>query len=208
MQLQPRHLALGCLFAAIAAACSSTVPAPPPTLADSAELQQLYEADQKDREGPITQSIDWTAVSVRDAERRNRVREIIKSGRVRTGKDYERAAMVFQHGSTPDDILMAHVLAVTALGRGNTDARWLAAATLDRFLHQVKQPQVFGTQFGRQEGQPWTMEPYKRTLIDARVREDNCVPDHDHQARAMDALNKGEEPPPPSRPPCADAPKP
>jgi hypothetical protein len=127
---------------------------------------------------------------------------------VRTGKDYERAAMVFQHGSTPDDILMAHVLAVTALGRGNTDARWLAAATLDRFLHQVKQPQVFGTQFGRQHGQPWTMEPYNRTLIDARVREDNCVPDHDDQARAVDALNKGEEPPLPSRPPCADARKP
>jgi hypothetical protein len=127
---------------------------------------------------------------------------------VRTGKDYERAAMVFQHGSTPEDILMAHVLAVTALGRGNTDARWLAAATLDRFLHRVKQPQVFGTQFGKQEGQPWTMEPYNRTLIDKRVLEDNCVPDHDHQARVLDALNKGEEPPPPSRPPCADARKP
>jgi hypothetical protein len=112
----------------------------------------LYEADQKDREGPVTQSIDWTTVSARDAERRNRVREIIKSGRVRTGKDYERAAMVFQHGSTPDDILMAHVLAVTALGRGNTDARWLAAAALDRFLHHVKQPQVFGTQFGGRKG--------------------------------------------------------
>ena len=140
MRSQPRHLALGYLFAAIAAACSSTVPAQPPTLTDSAELQQLYKADQKDREGPIAQSIDWTAVSARDAKRRNRVREIIKSGRVRTGKDYERAAMVFQHGSTPEDILMAHVLAVTALGKGNTDARWLAAAALDRFLHQVKQP--------------------------------------------------------------------
>lgn len=167
----------------------------------------MYEADQKDREGPIAQSIDWTAVSARDAERRNRVRELIKSGRVRTGKDYERAAMVFQHGSTSDDILMAHVLAVTALGRGNTDARWLAAATLDRFLHQVKQPQVFGTQFGRKDGHPWTMEPYNQTLIDARVREDNCVPDHDHQARALDAVNKGEEPPPPKRVPCADAQK-
>jgi hypothetical protein len=208
MRSQPRRLALGYLLAAVAAACSSTGPAQAPPLTDSAELLQLYEADQKDREGSITQSIDWTAVSARDAERRNRVREIIKSGGVRTGKDYERAAMVFQHGSTPDDILMAHVLAVTALGKGNTDARWLSAAALDRFLHQVKQPQVFGTQFQRQEGQPWTMEPYNRTLIDARVRADNCVPDHDHQARALDALNKGEEPPSPSRPPCADSQKP
>ena len=57
------------------------------------QRERHREADQKDREGPITQSIDWTVVSARDAERRNRVREIIKSGRVRTGKDYERAAM-------------------------------------------------------------------------------------------------------------------
>jgi hypothetical protein len=56
----------------------------------------------------------------------------------------------------------------TAIGRGDVDARWLAAATLDRFLQRLGQPQVLGTQFSSKmenRQQTWTMEPYNRTLI-------------------------------------------
>jgi hypothetical protein len=41
--------------------------------------------------------------------------------------------VVFKHGEGSNDILLAHVLAVTAIGKGDLDARWLAAAALDRF---------------------------------------------------------------------------
>jgi len=92
-------------------------------------------------------STDWERVSRRDAERRKRVRQMIDQGEARTGKDFERAAMVFQHGDTSDDILFAHVLAVTAIGKGNPGARWLAAASPDRYLHRIGQPQIYGTQF-------------------------------------------------------------
>jgi len=176
--------------------------------ADNAELKQIYAADQNDRQGPLGKALDWEKISPRDAARRNRVRELIEQGRLNSGKDYERAAMVFQHGEGSDDILLAHVLAVTATGKGDLDARWLAAATLDRFLTRVGQPQVFGTQFSyKTEGgqQTWTMEPYNRTLIVPSLRHANCVPDQKYQSESLEALSKGQEPQPPAKRPCEEA---
>src|SRR5437879_4161502 len=160
------------------------------TSADNAELKQLYDADQTDREGPLGKPLDWDKITPRDSARRKRVRELIDQGRLNTGKDYERAAMVFQHGEGSDEILLAHVLAVAAIGKGDMGARWLAAAALDRFLQRMGQPQIFGTQFlsktenGRQT---WTMEPYNRSLIGPTLREASCVPDQEHQIETLDA---------------------
>jgi hypothetical protein len=168
---------------------------------DNVELEQIYEADQKDRDGPPSEAAawDWKTIGPRDSERRKRVRELIDEGHLSTGRDYERAAMVFQHGETSDDILLAHVLAVTAIGKGNMDARWLAAATLDRFLWRIGQPQVFGTNFSHKQVSAdgkWTMDPYDRFLIAPGVREANCVPDQKRQAATLDALSRGERPKP------------
>jgi hypothetical protein len=163
---------------------------------DDSELQQILDADQKDREGPPGK-LDWTKINPRDEARRNRVKELLEQGRLRTGKDFERAALVFQHGTGTDDILMAHVLAVTALGKGNIHARWMAATTLDRFLQRSGQPQIFGTQFlSKTEGEHtnWTMEPYNQTFIPAALRQTNCVPNLDQQSAMLEAFRAGNEP--------------
>ncbi len=143
--------------------------------ADNPELAQIYQADQQDREAPPAK-MDWQEVGPRDAARRQRVRALLTQGAVRTGKDYERAAMIFQHGDKPDDIHFAHILSVTAIGRGNPNARWLAAASLDRYLHLVGQPQVFGTQFTNKEPsnyKTWTMAPYNQDLLGPSLLEAN-----------------------------------
>ena len=174
--------------------------------ADNAELKQIYDADQKDREG---QSIDWSKVGPRDVAREMRVREMIDQALLVTGKDYERAAMVFQHGGSADDILLAHILAVTALGKGETGARWLAAASLDRFLQRVGQAQVFGTQYSfKKPGDPWTMEPYNRKLVSPLLRDANCVPGMEDQAGMLESIIQGAEPKPPKKKPCAEPAKP
>ena len=98
------------------------------------ELKQIFDADQKDRESSNVANLDWSRIGARDAVRRKRVRELLEAGRLSAGKDYERAAFVFQHGDGSDDILLAHILSVTAVGKGDLDARWIAAATLDRYL--------------------------------------------------------------------------
>jgi hypothetical protein len=103
----------------------------------------------------------------------------------------------------------AHVLAVTALGKGNAGARWLAAASLDRYLHRLGQPQIFGTQFTNKDVTKmdgWTMEPYNRQLLAPSLLEANCVPDRDDQAEMLNAVHRGEEPPAPKRKPCAESP--
>jgi hypothetical protein len=132
--------------------------------ADNAELQAIVAADQADRQ-PAIGAINWAEVGPRDAARRTRVLELIAEDGLRTSKDFEQAALVFQHGDTPDDILLAHVLAVTALGLGTpgSDGRRMAAITLDRYLTRSGHAQIFGTQFNTPDvADPgkWTMDPY------------------------------------------------
>jgi len=65
-------------------------------------------------------------------------------------------------------------MAVTAVGKGDGSSKWLAAATLDRYLQSLNQPQVFGTQF-RKSGGAWTMDPYDRTSFSDAIRATWCV---------------------------------
>lgn len=112
----------------------------------SVELARLYEEDQADRIsiGPDT---DWEAISIRDEQRENRVKELLALGSLGNGADYYHAAMILQHASTPDDYLLAHDLCVIAIGKGEQKARWLAAASMDRFLISIGRQQRYGTQF-------------------------------------------------------------
>ncbi len=52
-----------------------------------------------------------------------------------------------QHAPKPEDYLLAHDLCVVAISKGFQGARWLAAASLDRFLTNIGRPQRFGTQY-------------------------------------------------------------
>jgi len=65
---------------------------------------------------------------------------------------------------------------VTAVAKGNSKASWIAAATLDRYLQRIGQPQIYGTQFLHNAGKPWTQEPYKRSLLPDALREATGVP--------------------------------
>jgi hypothetical protein len=172
---------------------------------DNAELEALVAADQKDREPDITR-IDWSVVSERDAARRKRVLEMIEANQLVTGRDFRRAALVFQHGDGSNDILLAHILAVTALGRGELEARRMAAMSLDRYLVRIGQPQVFGTQVNSANpGDPaaWTMDPFDTGLIGDALRALNCVEPITRQREIVEGLRHGIEPS--DDPVCADA---
>ncbi|HWC15817.1 MAG TPA: hypothetical protein VG498_02340 [Terriglobales bacterium] len=72
----------------------------------------------------------------------------LAEGKIQTAKDYHYAAFIFHYGQEPSDYLYAHVLAVTAVNQGRHEGMWLSAASLDRYLVSMGQPQIFGTQFG------------------------------------------------------------
>ncbi len=141
----------------------------------SSEMQRISEEDQKDRQGSIAK-IDWTVVNKSDADRREATAKLLAAGKLHTGEDFERAAFIFQHGDTPDDYLLAHTLAMVAVARGRNSALWIGAATLDRYLNSVHQPQIYGTQFWTKPHQPTTQEPYNRILIPDALRHFLDVP--------------------------------
>ncbi len=143
-------------------------------LPSDAEMKALFDADQADRQSG--QNINWAVVSRRDEERRARTMELMNAGRLRSGDDFWHAAFIFQHGGQSDSYLLAHTLAVIAAARGRSDATWIAAATLDRYLQNIGQKQIYGTQFSSPPGRPTTQDPYHRTLISDALREALGVP--------------------------------
>jgi hypothetical protein len=161
-----------------------------PKFATNEELSQLFLDDQHDRGSePITkfdkdgnppppdktwEMLSESALDKRDVERRNRVKQLLDSGAVRTGSDYWVAAMIFHHGSKPDDFLLAHVLACVAISKGDINSRWLAAATLDRFLLEIKRKQIFGTQFDGTPGSP-APDDFDESLLSDSLKAALCV---------------------------------
>ncbi|MHB1533295.1 MAG: bifunctional nuclease family protein [Acidimicrobiales bacterium] len=115
------------------------------------ELRSIYLADQKERAGGTLEP----AVVARDQTRRQRVRQLLAAGEVRTAEDYFHAAMVFQHGQNLEEYQLAGELASTAAQLGHVgetrwqSARWLIAAAHDRGLRHQDKPQKYGTQFFR-----------------------------------------------------------
>ncbi|HEY0627882.1 MAG TPA: hypothetical protein VGD23_00980 [Sphingomicrobium sp.] len=154
------------------AAGQPTAPARLPEFPTNAEMSAMYQADQAARK---VADIDWAKLDLEDEVRRKRTRALLDAGALRSGDDYFHAAYIFQHGSEPSDYLLAHVLAVAAMKRGREDASWIAAATLDRYLQRIGQPQVLGTQYRCPGGQP-SMDPYQADLIPDSIREAVDVP--------------------------------
>ena len=122
-------------------------------------------------------NIDWPSVNKSDAIRRTETLKLLSEGSLHSGEDFNWAAFVFQHGSGPQDFLLAHTLAIVAIRKGNSDSTWIAAATLDRYLQSIKQPQIYGTQFITPEGKATTQDLYNRTLFPDALRRQLQVPD-------------------------------
>lgn len=143
--------------------------------ASNPEMKQIFDEDQKVRQvGSF--KIDWAVVKKTDAARREATMKLINSGALHSGEDFTWAAFVFQHGDTSNDYLLAHTLAMVGMRKGYSDAIWIAAATLDRYLQMIHQPQIYGTQFMTPKGAPTTQEPYDRTLISDALRRQLDVP--------------------------------
>ena len=200
------HVIAACAMGFVGAAAGQTAPQAPqsptiPTLADvRPEILRLVIDDQWDRGNDMfggrqvrpPDTLDWQAISERDLQRQSAIRALLAKGQVETGREYHFAALIFQHSSSPEALTLAHVLAVTAVIQGDGSAKWLAAATLDRYLQNDKQPQVFGTQFLRQGDNPqWTMEPHNRAAVPDNVRRLWCVVSQPDQDQALKDLQAG-----------------
>ena len=176
-----------------------------PTLADvDPNLLQAVIADQWDRgmdmfggrPAKMAAPPDWNAIATRDKERQALVRALVSKGALRSAREYQFAALIFQHSPEAADLRLAHLLAVTAALKGQPTAKWLAAAALDRYLWNTNQPQIFGTQFKQTEGRDgiWTMEPYDSEALSDSIRAEWCVVPLSEERAALAALKAGQPP--------------
>ena len=194
-----------------------------------ATIRQLFVQDQRERGIPYADNghdmlpeaqakklpaVSDQATGTHDAARRAEAAKLLYAGKLKTAEDFREAAIIFQHGSTPEDFLLAHVLAVDAIAKGDTTghARGLAAVTLDRYLQWSGKKQIFGTQYldarfafslqhpdDKNLTEEWkaipaskqTLEPYNQTLLPDAIRADFCVPPQQKQIDYITAANAG-----------------
>jgi HEAT repeat protein len=150
-------------------------------------LHNLYEADLHDhRQGHRYGTPDYVAMRQRDSDRRARVAEMRESGLIITALDHFHAARIMQHGDTPDDTWEAHLFAMRAVQLGEEQARWLAAASYDRWRMVSGEPQKYGTQYvsdGRRQ-RLWDVDP---STTDADRARWNVPPLADQLRKAEEA---------------------
>ena len=126
------------------------------------ELLSLYKADKHERlNQPKVNTPEYKAMRGRDLERRERVMEIFAANELHTAEDHYHAAWIMNHGDMPDDARNAHMLALRSSDSGYRAARWLAAATYDRWQMYQGKPQKYGTNYvydGRRD-RLWDVDP-------------------------------------------------
>ena len=204
--MQPRFItSLICLsLYSVPLVAQASVPNPPKPPETPSAVHRLYVEDQED-----TKTIKDEATNAeylqRVKVRQQTLRAMLASGQAASGDDFLEAAFIFQHGDTADDCLFAHILAMEAMARGRASAKWIAAATLDRYLQFSKQPQVFGTQYIMDPthpvhiaGAPFpsgrTLEPYNDSFLSDSMRTDFCVPTLAQQKQNIAMFNAGKWP--------------
>jgi hypothetical protein len=104
----------------------------------SRHLLELQNADQASRSGEDTDPSE-------DTRRRAEVAIIYAEGCLQRAGDFHHAALVFQHGNSPEHFYQAWFFASQAVELGDESAKWLVPRAIDRYLLNTGYKQLFGT---------------------------------------------------------------
>jgi len=126
------------------------------------ELLSLYQSDRTEHANQAKfNTAEYKAMRARDRQRQERVMEIITKEEPCSAEDYYHAAWIMNHGETQEDAENAHRLALRGSELGYRPARWLAAASYDRWQMYQGKPQKYGTNYiydGRKD-RLWDVDP-------------------------------------------------
>lgn len=156
------------------------------------ELKKLYQQDQKDRENwkEWGKSIPVDKIRKRDKQRLDRVLEIIDDDALTTGEDHYYAAMVLQHSKKTEHYKLANELCKKAINLGEERAKWLYAASLDRYmLNSERKFQKYGTQYKKNDD-GWYLCPVDPKTTDEDRAEYNVPSLEELQAKTKEFDNK------------------
>ncbi|WP_444946700.1 hypothetical protein ACJJIP_08930 [Microbulbifer sp. VTAC004] len=143
---------------------------------ENEQLTRLFNQDQIARKLSHDE-IDWNVLNHKDKNRREKVLKMLAEGRIKTSKDFYHAALIFQHGNNAEDIRLAHALTTIAatLAEDKSKANWLKAATWDRLMMNLNQPQWYGTQFVKDPSGNWSLYDIDPDIISDQQRIDWSV---------------------------------
>jgi hypothetical protein len=109
------------------------------------ELLSLFFDDRAENRDLLAGTEGYDRLRRRDKARRGRVKALINDGWPSDPEALYAAAWVLNHGDDSDEVFLGHQLAAKARDLGHEEARWLAAAALDRSLMYAGKPQKYGT---------------------------------------------------------------
>jgi hypothetical protein len=154
----------------------------------SIRVKQLFDEDQA-RESSAKNGKDWSVIELEDRKRQEEISRYLEKGQINSADDLYHAAMIFQHGNCVEHYRLANQLAEKAVSKGSNDAKWLYAATLDRYLMKQGKPQKFGTQFVKVEPEgKWQLYPVDPATTDEERARYN-VPPLANQKQKVERLN-------------------
>jgi hypothetical protein len=146
----------------------------------SSILQHFYKEDVEDRSNKnldIATKKELSWLKRRDKKRNGGVLFLHDLDSIKTALDYHHGAYILQHGETLQDFALAHEFAKKAVELGDESAKWLFAATLDRYLLSTGHLQKFGTQFQiNKDGEPELVGQIDETVTDEERIKYNVPP--------------------------------
>src|SRR4051794_30833191 len=104
------------------------------------ELAALFEEDRAD-----AQTFQGEEAFLASQARRFHVEQMLVQGKVSSAEDFFHACFIFQHGERLEHWAQAHLLARTAADLGHPSAKYMVAASYDRWLMRQGRPQKYGT---------------------------------------------------------------
>lgn len=139
----------------------------------TAELIQICQEDQADRQFGSSPTKEQAAILDRnDPKRLARVKEILRLAPELSGDDLDRISLIFQHGRTPLDFAIGHFVALCCNKAQKINS--LPALTEDRFLESVGRRQRFGSQFSETAQHP--VDEARPTAVTDFIRACYMVP--------------------------------
>ncbi|QYF85780.1 hypothetical protein [Brevundimonas sp. PAMC22021] len=144
---------------------------------------ELLADDQAEDRAVVAGTAAYAALRRRDADRRKRVLHLLAAAPPSTAQDFYAAAWVLNHGDRSDEAYQAHQLATRADQLGYRNARWLAAAALDRSLMYSGRPQKFGSNIVP-DGQGWRLWDVDPATTDAERAQHDMPPLEQMRERA------------------------
>lgn len=161
-------------------------------------LAALYRGDREEHGAvPRVGSPEYLALRERDRGRRARAEAALRQLRAAddaSAGDLFHAAWLFNHGETPEEARRAHEWAREAAQRGHRRARWLAAASYDRWRMYQGRRQKYGTQFVP-DGARYRLLDVDPTTSDTERADWDVPPLHDQERRAEEMTRDLPQPP-------------